>query len=357
VARVHVHEPAGGAVRFEVPLPGLGTVGGLRSRPEGGSEVWIGYTDFLQPPVVHRCDLRDATVDVWAEAPGRVAVPGVTARQVAYRSADGTDVRMFVLAAAGPDGAEPAPRPTVLYGYGGFNVPLTPGYSAGILAWVEQGGAYAVANLRGGSEEGEDWHRAGMREHKQHVFEDFAAAARWLVDSGTTTPDRLGVSGGSNGGLLVGAAVTRDPGLFAAAACSAPLLDMVRYERFGLGTTWSDEYGTADDPEELGWLLSYSPYHAVRGGVRYPAVLFTVFDSDTRVDPLHARKMCAALQWATSALFEEAPVLVRREQKVGHSARSVTRTVELTVDTLSFLAARLGLGLRASPAAESAAGA
>jgi prolyl oligopeptidase len=341
VARVHVHDLATGAVRYEVPLPGLGTVAGVRARPEGGSEVWIGYADFVQPPAVHHCDLRDATVSLWEDAPGRVAVPGVTARQVTYESRDGTEVRMFVLSSGDGSG----PRPTILYGYGGFNVPLTPGYSAAILAWVEQGGVYAVANLRGGSEEGEAWHRAGMREHKQNVFDDFAAAARWLVDSGTTTPERLGTSGGSNGGLLVGAAVTQHPGLFAAAVCSAPLLDMVRYERFGLGTTWNDEYGRADDPEELGWLVSYSPYHAVREGVRYPAVLFTVFDADTRVDPLHARKMCAALQAATTAPLEEAPVLLRREQKVGHSARSVSRTVELTVDTMSFLADRLGLAL------------
>ena len=341
VARVQVHDLVTGAVRFEVPLPGLGTVAGVRARPEGGSEVWIGYADFVQPPAVHHCDLRDATVDLWEDAPGRVAVPGVTARQVTYPSPDGTQVRMFVLSS----GDESGPRPTILYGYGGFNVPLTPGYSAAILAWVEQGGVYAVANLRGGSEEGEAWHRAGMRERKQNVFDDFAAAARWLVDSGTTTPDHLGISGGSNGGLLVGAAVAQHPDLFAAAVCSAPLLDMVRYERFGLGTTWSDEYGRADDPEELGWLLSYSPYHAVRAGVRYPAVLFTVFDADTRVDPLHARKMCAALQVATTAPFEEAPVLLRREQKVGHSARSVSRTVELAVDTMSFLADRLGLAL------------
>ena len=347
IARVRVHDLVTGDLRFEVPLPGLGTVTGLHARPEGGYEVWIGYTDFLLPPAVHRCDLRDATVELWEDAPGRVAVPGVTTRQVTYRSDDGTDVRMFVLADESEDGAtEPVgPRPTVLYGYGGFDISLTPAYSASVLAWVEQGGVYAVANLRGGGEEGEEWHRAGMREHKQNVFEDFTAAARWLVDGGITTPDRLGISGGSNGGLLVGAAVTRDPALFAAAVCSAPLLDMVRYEHFGLGRTWNDEYGTADDPEELGWLLSYSPYHAVRERVRYPAVLFTVFDSDTRVDPLHARKMCAALQWATSAPFDEAPVLLRREQKVGHSSRSVTRTVELGVDTTAFLADRLGLAL------------
>jgi prolyl oligopeptidase len=238
---------------------------------------------------------------------------------------------------------EPAePRPTVLYGYGGFGVPLTPGYAATILAWVEAGGVYAVANLRGGSEEGEEWHRAGMREHKQHVFDDFHAAAQWLVEQKWTAPDQLGISGGSNGGLLVGAALTQRPELYAAVVCSAPLLDMVRYERFGLGQTWNDEYGTADDPTELRWLLSYSPYHHVRQGVDYPATLFTVFDSDTRVDPLHARKMCAALQAATAG---ERPVLYRRETDVGHGARAVSRSIELSADTSAFLAAQLGLSI------------
>jgi prolyl oligopeptidase len=343
VARIHVHDRLDGAQRAEIPLPGLGTVGSVHARPEGGSQVWFGYTDFVTPSGVHHSDLAAGTVELWEDAPGHVEVAGVTARQVTYQSADGTDVRMFVV---GPDEGEGGgPRPAVLYGYGGFNVALTPAYSPGILAWVEAGGVYAVANLRGGSEEGEAWHRAGMRQYKANVFDDFEAAAAWLVDSGTTTPERLAVSGGSNGGLLVGAALTRFPERFAAAVCSAPLLDMVRYERFGLGETWNDEYGTAADPEELGWLLSYSPYHHVAKGTRYPAVLFTVFDSDTRVDPLHARKMCAALQWATAAPPSEAPVLLRREQKVGHGARSVSRTVELGVDTATFLAHHLGLPL------------
>ena len=261
------------------------------------------------------------------------------ARQIEYTSADGTTVRMVLVA---PTKEPDRPRPAVLYGYGGFGVPLTPGYSAGLLAWVEAGGVYAVANLRGGSEEGEDWHRAGMREHKQNVFDDFHAAAERLIADGWTTPGQLSISGGSNGGLLVGAAMTQRPELFAAVVCSAPLLDMVRYEQFGLGETWSDEYGTAQDAEELGWLLSYSPYHHVRDGVDYPATLFTVFDGDTRVDPLHARKMAAALQHATSG---DRPILVRREQDVGHGARALSRTIALSVDTLAFSAKWSGLEL------------
>jgi prolyl oligopeptidase len=235
------------------------------------------------------------------------------------------------------------PRPTVLYGYGGFNVALTPGYTAQALAWVATGGVWAVANLRGGSEHGEEWHRAGMRERKQNVFDDFAAAGEHLVEHGWTTHDRLAVMGGSNGGLLVGATLTQRPDLAAAVVCSAPLLDMVRYERFGLGRTWNDEYGTADDPTELGWLLGYSPYHAVREGTAYPAVLFTTFESDTRVDPLHARKLAAALQHATTG---SAPIVLRREISVGHGARAVSRTVGLAADQLAFLAAHTGLTRR-----------
>jgi prolyl oligopeptidase len=234
------------------------------------------------------------------------------------------------------------PRPAILYGYGGFGVPMTPGYSAGVLAWVEAGGVYVITNLRGGSEEGEDWHRAGMREHKQNVFDDFHAAAERLVADGWTTSAQLAIAGGSNGGLLVGAAMTQRPELYAAVVCSAPLLDMVRYEKFGLGATWNDEYGTADDTEELGWLLGYSPYHQVRDGVDYPATLFTVFEGDTRVDTLHARKMCAALQRSTSG---DRPILIRRERDVGHGARALSRTIALSVDTLGFTARWTGLGL------------
>ena len=352
VSEISVHELASG-VRLAgaagtVPLPGLGSVGGLISRPEGGHEMWFSYTDHTTLPHVYRLDGRDGSLALFSSPPGVVAdVPAVSARQVAYTSKDGTTVRMFVLTRAdlvGVDGSPTQPRPAVLYGYGGFGVPLTPGYSASILAWVEAGGVYAIANLRGGAEEGEAWHRAGMLGKKQNVFDDFHAAAETLLEQGWTTSDRLAVSGGSNGGLLVGAALTQRPELYAAVTCSAPLLDMVRYERFGLGATWNVEYGSADDPEQLAWLLSYSPYHHVAEGVAYPAVLFTVFDGDTRVDPMHARKMCAALQHATSS---DRPVLIRREKDVGHGARALSRSVELSADTLAFTAHWTGLPLEA----------
>jgi prolyl oligopeptidase len=350
VSEITVHDLATGerlpGDRGTVPLPGLGSVGGLLGRPEGGHEMWFAYTDHTTLPHVYRYDGRDGSVTLFSSPPGQVQeVPAVSARQVAYTSKDGTTVRMFVLAradAVGEEQAPPLPRPAILYGYGGFGVPMTPGYSASILAWVEAGGVYAIANLRGGSEEGEAWHRAGMLGNKQNVFDDFHAAAERLVADGWTTPDQLAISGGSNGGLLVGAALTQRPELYAAVTCSAPLLDMVRYERFGLGATWNVEYGAAADPEELGWLLGYSPYHHVREGVEYPAVLFTVFDGDTRVDPLHARKMCAALQHATAS---DRPVLLRREKDVGHGARALSRSVDLSADTLAFTARWTGLPL------------
>ena len=338
VSEVTVHDLADGSRLGNVDLPGLGSIGGLVERPEGGVEAWFGYTDHTTPSAVYRYDAVSAEITRWASAPGAVDVPDATARQLTFTSRDGTPVRMFVLS----QGESTQPRPTILYGYGGFGVPLTPAYAATILAWVEAGGVYAVANLRGGSEEGEEWHRAGMREHKQNVFDDFHAAAEELIRGGWTEPSQLAISGGSNGGLLVGAALTQRPELYAAVVCSAPLLDMVRYEQFGLGRTWNDEYGTAADPTELDWLLSYSPYHHVIDGTAYPAVLFTVFDSDTRVDPLHARKLCAALQYATSS---DRPVLLRRETDVGHGARALSRSIDLSVDTLSFLARWTGLRL------------
>jgi prolyl oligopeptidase len=330
--------------RGVVRLPGLGTAGALIGRLEGGHEAWFSYTDHTTPPHVYRYDATTGEVGVFARPPGTPAVvPDVVSRQVVYTSADGTPVRMFVITRADAvdgQGRPTGPRPTTLYGYGGFGVPLVPGYTASILTWVEAGGVYAIANLRGGGEEGEQWHRAGMLAGKQNSFDDFHAAAQWLLDNGWTTREELAISGGSNGGLLVGAALTQWPEEYAAVVCSAPLLDMVRYERFGLGASWNVEYGSAEDPEQLEWLLGYSPYHRVVEGARYPAVLFTVFDSDTRVDPMHARKMCAALQHASSGA---GPVLLRRETDVGHGARSLSRSVDLAADTLAFSAASTGL--------------
>lgn len=339
-SQVERHDLRSGELISRVELPGLG-VASVHSRPEGGDEVWIGYTDYLRPQVVLRHRVGDGTTEVWADTPGAVDIDAA-AEQIFVTSRDGTRVPAFVVSKAAEDGAGRA-RPTILYGYGGFNVPLPPAYSALFATWVEAGGVLVVANLRGGSEYGEEWHRAGMRANKQNVFDDFLAVASALIERGLTDAGHLGIFGGSNGGLLVGAALTQRPELFRAVVCSAPLLDMVRYERFGLGQTWNDEYGTAEDPEELGWLLGYSPYHRVVDGVGYPAVLFTVFDGDTRVDPLHARKMCAALQHATTSSVSDRPILFRRESDVGHGARAVSKGIELQADELGFMAAQLGL--------------
>ena len=344
VSEVVCFDKADGTLRQRVALPGAGSVG-LTGRPDEAPELWLTYTDFATPAQVWRLDPTTVTLVREAGNDDIEAASGVVSRQTAVVSADGTQVRVTLVLPEDHAG-EHAPRPTILYGYGGFGVALSPAYSSSISAWVRAGGVYAVAHLRGGSEEGEEWHRAGMRENKERVFEDFEAAADALVAGGWTTTEQLAVMGGSNGGLLVGAAVTRSPQRYRAAVCSAPLLDMVRYERFGLGATWNDEYGRADDPVELGWLLGYSPYHHVEEGVCYPAVLFTTFDGDTRVDPLHARKLCAALQWATTRRPQDGPVLLRREAGVGHGARAVRRSVELAADQLGFLASHTGLDIR-----------
>ncbi len=337
VARMTVHRASDGTWLRDVPLPGTGTVGGPIERIDGGPVCWFVFTDHTTVPTVYSYDARTDAVAIHALPPGSVEVPAVHSRQVTYRSPDGTDVRMFVLSpTAEPDRV----RPTILYGYGGFGVAMTPGYSAAILAWVEAGGVWAVASIRGGDEEGEDWHRAGMLANKQNVFDDFHAAAQWLIDAGWTDPGHLGVYGGSNGGLLVGAAMTQRPDLMNAVVCVAPLLDMIRYTTSELGPTWTVEYGDPQTPEQFEWLHGYSPYHRVVDGTDYPATMFVVFDNDTRTDPMHGRKMCAAVQHATSG---SRPVVLRTEGDVGHGARSLSRAVEETADTLGFFARWTGM--------------
>lgn len=337
VATLTAHDARTGKRLHDVQLPGFGTIASLTSRFDGGHEAWFSYTDNTTLAAVHRYDAVDRSTELWATPPGTVTVPQVHTHHVTYRSADGTEVRMFVIA---PSAEPDKPRPAILYGYGGFGVSLEPAYSATKLAWVEAGGVYAVANIRGGGEEGEAWHRDGMLEHKQHSFDDFIAAAEWLIAQGWTTAEQLCISGGSNGGLLVGAVMTQRPELLAAVVCEAALLDMIRYEQFGLGATWNVEYGSAAKPEEFAWLASYSPYHHVQEGTRYPATLLTVFDGDSRVDPMHGRKMCAAVQHAQAA---ERDVVIRAEENVGHGARSLDRSIDLIADVLAFTARWTGL--------------
>ncbi|GAA0438592.1 prolyl endopeptidase [Acrocarpospora corrugata] len=330
ISEINVHDPVTGEWKSAVPLPGHGSIGRMSVH---GHQAWFTYADYVTPESVYRYDARTGQTTLWEGAPGRADLPEIESHQLEYPSADGTLIRMVVLS-----GPSIGPRPCILYGYGGFGVPLTPAYSSYVLPWIEAGGIFAFAQIRGGGEEGEDWHRAGTLDRKQNVFHDFAAAAETLINCRWTTPDRLGICGESNGGLLVGAMLTQRPDLFAAAVCSAPVLDMARYERSGFGPRWRAEYGSADDPDALAWLLRYSPYHHVSEGIPYPATLFAVFGGDTRVDPLHARKMCAALQHATAG---PRPILLRHESEVGHGARSASRSIELAADMLAFFTAHL----------------
>jgi prolyl oligopeptidase len=337
ISELTVHRASDGQEMQRVELPGVGTVAGPVEHIDGGPIAWIVYTDHTTVPTVYQFDGATGELTLDASPPGTVDVPVVSSQQVTYTSKDGTTVRMFVIS---PTKKPDQPRPTILYGYGGFGIPLSPGYSAAILAWVEAGGVWAIANLRGGGEEGEEWHRDGMLGKKQNVFDDFHAAAQYLIDQGWTTSKQLGIYGGSNGGLLVGAAMTQRPDLYNAVVCVAPLLDMIRYTTSELGPTWTVEYGDPEDPAQFGWLINYSPYHRVQDGTDYPAAMFAVFDNDTRTDPMHGRKMCAAVQHATSG---SRPILLRTEGNVGHGARSVDKAVVETADTLAFMAHHTGL--------------
>ncbi|MFE1312197.1 prolyl oligopeptidase family protein [Streptomyces sp. NPDC058755] len=344
VCEITVHDLETGTQLDAIATPGLGTVGEIRSR---GHEAWFTYTDPFTPVTVFRWDARDRTTSVWASPPGQRATPAAgtvgTMRRITCASADGTPIRVTVLA---PHGEPREPRPAILYGYGGFGLSPTPVYNPEVVAWVEAGGVYAVAHVRGGGEEGAQWHRAGARAGKQRSVDDFQAAAQALCDAGWTSPRQLVAGGESNGGLLAGAALTQRPELYRAALLGAPVLDLVRYERFGLGASWTTEYGSATVPEELGWLLGYSPYHHVTEAGDYPAVLLTVSEGDAVVDPLHARKMCAALQHAAGPVPAEdgrGLTLLRVESGVGHGARAMSRIAALSVDQLSFAAWQSGL--------------
>jgi prolyl oligopeptidase len=258
-------------------------------------------------------------------------------RQVWYRSKDGTRVPMTLVHRKGL--ALDVRNPTMLTGYGGFDISITPHFSAQDYVWVERGGVLAVPNLRGGGEFGRAWHEAGTRERKQNVFDDFTGAAEWLVRNRYTSPRHLGIEGGSNGGLLVGAALTQRPDLFGAVVCAVPLLDMLRYHNFLIARYWVPEYGSSEDPKQYRYLKAYSPYHHVAPGTKYPATLLLTGESDTRVDPLHARKMAAKLQRAQGG---DAPILIHIERKAGHGAgKPMTKRVEDGADTLGFLSWQL----------------
>jgi prolyl oligopeptidase len=320
-------------------LPGLGSVAEVDG--EDGS-AYLTYTSFFDPPGIWRCDLATGATAPFALPANAPDTEAFITEQAWYTSPDGTRVPMFLLRRRNlpRDGA----RPTVLTGYGGFNIAMTPGYQAAFLDWIERGGIVAQPNLRGGSEYGEAWHRAGMLGAKQRVFDDFIAAGEALIAEGWTSPDHLGIRGGSNGGLLVGAAMTQRPELWRAVVCLVPLLDMLRYQHFLIARLWIPEYGASDDPEQFAWLRAYSPYHRVVPGTRYPATLLTAAESDSRVHPLHARKMAALLQAATAADPAERPILVRLETEAGHGAgKPQGKVLDELVDVWGFLGWQLGM--------------
>jgi prolyl oligopeptidase len=326
----------------EIALPGVGMVE-LVSGDHAGDLVGFIYQSFTVPPIAFTANARGGAVRelVRLAAPAGFDTDKVVVEQTSYASKDGTDVSMFLVHRG--DVVPSGSVPTVLNGYGGFNISRTPQYIAGAAAWVEAGGLFALPNLRGGGEYGERWHRGGMLERKQNVFDDFHAAAEVLVARGWTRPERIGVTGGSNGGLLTGAALTQRPELFGAVYCAVPLLDMLRYQNFLIARFWIAEYGSAEDAEQYRWLRAYSPYHHVRAGIRYPAVLFTTAVGDSRVDPMHARKMAALLQ-AQSAEDPEATVLLRVDRDAGHGiGKPLEKQVDDLADQYSFLAWRLGL--------------
>jgi prolyl oligopeptidase len=336
---IRIYEPDGRYLA-EIEPPAIGYLGQPKGRWTDG-EAFFYFSSFYIPDTIYRYDLEDLSLTVWEQADQPLDGDDYELRQVWYESADGTRIPMFIANRKGIryDGS----NPTLLTGYGGFRSIITPHFSPKAAAWVKIGGVYAVANLRGGGEFGEDWHRAGMLDKKQNTFDDFIAAAEWLIDNGYTRPDKLAITGGSNGGLLVGAALTQRPDLFRAVICTYPLLDMVRYHKFLVARFWVPEYGSSEDPEQFKYIYAYSPYHRVRAGVDYPAVLLVTGDSDTRVDPLHARKMAALLQASTGS---DRPVLLHYDTTAGHSVgRPVSMLVDDLTDQLAFLVWQLDIAL------------
>lgn len=322
----------------EITFDTLGSFG-TGSGSWESSEAFFSFSSFHIPPTIYRYDIQTGEKTVWARIEVPVDSASMELKQIRYPSKDGTLVPMFILHKKGV--VLNGKNPTILSGYGGFNASVTPYFSAHAAAWVESGGIFCLANLRGGGEFGEEWHRAGMLENKQNVFDDFIAAGEWLVKNRYTSPEHLGILGGSNGGLLVGACMVQQPGLFGAVVCTYPLLDMIRYHKFMVGQFWVSEYGCSDDPNQFKYLLAYSPYHNVKENVTYPATLFVTGDGDTRVAPLHARKMAALLQAKNSG---NNPIMLRYHVKAGHSGgMPVDVQIEESVDLFSFLKWQLGL--------------
>jgi len=327
----------------DLSLPAIGTVFGLGGRWDR-DELFYGFQSFTFAPSIYRYDLKDGSTSLWTKVDAPSIDPSAyDVNQEWFKSKDGTRVPMFIVHKKGIQ--KNGKNPTLLTAYGGFNVSLTPAFSRTAYLWMEHGGIYAVANLRGGAEFGEDWHRAGMLDKKQNVFDDMIAAAEHLISEKYTDKNHLAIQGGSNGGLLMGAMMTQRPDLFRAVVCQVPLLDMLHYQDFQIAKLWIPEYGTSENAEQFKWLYAYSPYHHVKAGTEYPAILFMTADTDTRVDPMHAKKMAALMQAeAKNGASHTRPILLRIESKAGHGAgKPVTKQIEEFTDVYSFLFWQLGV--------------
>ena len=329
--QVKVFDTAGQLIR-EVAFPGIGTAGGFSGRQDE-TETFYSFSSFATPPSIFRYDVSSGESNLLRQADVQFNPEDYEVKQIFYTSKDGTRVPMFL--AHRKDIQRDGTNPTLLYGYGGFNIPLTPSFSISRLAWMEMGGVFAMPNLRGGGEYGEQWHKAGTKLKKQNVFDDFIAAAEWLIENKYTTPNRLAIQGGSNGGLLVGACMTQRPDLFGACLPAVGVMDMLRFHQFTAGRYWVDDYGSAEDSDEFKVLRSYSPYHNLEPGTAYPPTLITTADTDDRVVPGHSFKFAAALQHAHEG---DNPVLIRIETRAGHGAGTPTsKIIEEVADKWAFL--------------------
>jgi prolyl oligopeptidase len=336
---VNIYDMGGTRLR-SLDLPGIGSASGFKGKPDD-PETFFSYESFNMPKSSFRLDLATNEVELTRQAEVDFDSDDYTVKQVFYESKDGTRVPMFI--AHRKDVVPDGKRPTMLYGYGGFNISMRPSFSITRLAWMEMGGVYAVANLRGGGEYGEEWHKAGTKLQKQNVFDDFIAAGEYLIEEGYTNPSKLSILGGSNGGLLVGAVTNQRPDLVAAAIPAVGVMDMLRFHKFTAGRYWVDDYGSSDDPAEFEALYAYSPLHNVEEGTKYPAILVTTADTDDRVVPGHSFKYAAAIQAAQAG---DAPVLIRIETRSGHGAGTPTsKAIEAYADRWAFLVHNLDMQL------------
>jgi prolyl oligopeptidase len=337
-ASTHIYQhDLTGNLEKEIPLPALGTAGGFGGKKED-TLVFYTFTSFTYPPTIYKYDIPTGTSDLFRKTEVKFNPDDYEARQVFYPSKDGTKIPMFIVHKKGL--ALDGKRPTLLYAYGGFNASMTPGFNVSNVILLENNGVYAMANLRGGGEYGETWHKAGMLEKKQNVFDDFIAAAEYLVREKYTSTVRLAISGGSNGGLLVGACMTQRPELYRVAFPAVGVMDMLRFHKFTVGWGWTVEYGSSDNPEQFKYLYAYSPLHNIRDGVCYPATLVTTADHDDRVVPAHSFKFAATLQEKQGC---RNPVLIRIETRSGHGASSITKAIDQLTDTWSFMFQNMGL--------------